>query len=92
MSLHNEAAYLYVLAKKLTKVNKLIKQKTKKAQKHKNKHEKATKVNKREKHRIKHGKAAKEIGELMKDHNKLLAKIKKHQIAFAGQLQKEHKI
>lgn len=92
MNLTNEAAYLYVLSKKLTKVNKYIKKYTKKAHKHKNKHEAAATEEKRQKHYHRHAKVTEELTELMKEHNKLLARLRHHHITFAYRLRKEHKV
>ncbi len=88
MTLSNEAGYLYSYSKKLTKVNATLRKLTKQAKKHQTKHEKS----KKEKHRVKHGKATSEMKKIMKEHNKILAKLRHHQIAFADQLQKQHKI
>ncbi len=92
MSLANEAGYLYVLSKKLTKINKLIKHFSRKAHKHKTKHYRMDNETKKDKHRKKHAHAAKNIKELLNEHNKILTQIKHHSLAFAHQLQKEHKL
>ena len=92
MSLTNEAAYLYVYSKKLTKINRLLKSLSKKAHKHKTKHDTTTREEKKHKHRKKHAKTVKEIKDLMKEHNKILTRLKQHQVAFAHTLHKKHKI
>jgi len=92
MSLANEAAYLYVLSKGLVKVNKKVQKYSQKAQKHLEKHHKATSPEKKVKHQRKHAKRVIDIRKLMEEHNKTLAKLRQHQVAFAHQLQNEHKI
>jgi len=92
MTLTNEAAYLYVLSKKLVKLNGKIKSYSKKVTKHKEKHAKATSKSKKEKHLKKHRKVKSTLTDLMKEHNKLLTSIKHHYAAFSHSLQKEHKL
>lgn len=92
MSLTNEAAYLYVYAKKLERLHRLLQELSKDAERHLHKHQMAESERKREKHRKKHHKTMEEIKELMNEHNKLLERLKHHQVAFAHQLQKKHKI
>ncbi|MBI2102996.1 hypothetical protein HYT55_04105 [Candidatus Woesearchaeota archaeon] len=92
MSLANEAAYLYVLSKELVKVNKKVQKYSQKAQKHLEKHYKATSPEEKVKHRHKHAKRVTDIRKLMEEHNKVLAKLRHHQVAFAHQLQKEHQV
>ena len=91
MTLANEAGYLYVLSKKLTKINKILRSLSKDAHKHKTRHEKATSESDKLKHRTRHVRTAKEIEHLMKDHNRILRQLKHHQLAFTHQLHKEHK-
>ena len=92
MSLSNEAGYLYVLSKKLTKVNKVLRGLSKDAHKHRKRHSKATSHEDKHKHKKRHASTTKDIETVMKDHNKLLKQLKHHYVAFAHQLQKEHKI
>ena len=92
MSRANEAAYLYVLSKELTKMNRIMKKLGAKAQKHLEKHQKATTPEKKEKHRQKHTQKVEKIKKLLEEHNRALGKLHHHQIAFAHQLQKEHQI
>lgn len=92
MSLANEAAYLYVLSKELTKLHKRIKKTSRKAQKHLEKHHRAASLEKRQKHGEKHAKKIKKIKKLLEEHNQILAKLRQHQIVFAHQLQKEHQV
>ncbi|MBS3169081.1 hypothetical protein J4210_01230 [Candidatus Woesearchaeota archaeon] len=92
MSLANEAAYLYVLSKDLVKVNKKVQKYSQKAQKHLEKHYKATSPEEKARHQHKHARRVTDIHQLMGEHNKILAKLRRHQIAFAHQLQKEHRI
>lgn len=92
MSLANEAAYLYVLSKELVSINKKIRKHSTKAQKHLEKHTRATSPEEKVKHQHKHSQRVKDIKKLMEEHNKTLAKLRHHQVAFAHQLQKEHQI
>ncbi len=92
MSIANEAGYLYVLSKDLATLNKKMKKASKKAQKHLEKHQQATSPEKRQKHQQKHAKKTQQIKKLLEEHNEILAKLRRHQIAFAHQLQNEHQI
>ena len=92
MGLSNEAAYLYFYAKKLSGTDKKLRRLSKKAEKHKTKHIKASSEEKKNKHAKKHSSAKEEILKLMKKHNKLVAKIKHHHIAFSHSLHKQHKL
>ncbi|MBI4151916.1 hypothetical protein HY496_03005 [Candidatus Woesearchaeota archaeon] len=92
MSLANEAAYLYVLSKDFVRVNKEIQILSKKAQKHLEDHARAVSSSEKEKHRHKHSKRVSKIRKLMEKHDAILTKLRHHQIAFAHQLQKEHRI
>ena len=92
MSLANEAAYLYVYAKDLTKINRKLQHLSKKAEKHIQKHNQASSEDERHKHRKKHADTTKDIRKLLQKHNELLGNLRRHQIAFANMLQKEHKV
>ncbi len=92
MSLANEAGYLYVLSKELATLNKEMKKVSKKAQKHLEKHQQATSPEKRQKHQQKHATKIQKIKKILEEHNKTLTKLRNHQIAFAHQLQNEHKV
>ena len=91
MNISNEAAYLYVYSKELEKINSKIKRLSKKAEKHKKKHDNA-REHKKPKHKAKHSNVIGNIKDLMRRHNKLVTQLRRHQIAFAGALTKEHKI
>lgn len=90
MSLANEAAYLYIDSKKLLKLNKKLRGHSEDAEHHRRKYYETKEAAKQKKHLEKHTKASNKIKELLKEHNEILTKLKHHQIAFAGQLQKEH--
>ena len=92
MGLVNEAGYLYVHSRELVILNKKIKRLSKKAQKHVEKHGKAKTEEKKFKHKKKHTKTTEDIRDLMKKHNKVLGKLKAHQIAYIHALRKEHKV
>ena len=92
MNLTNEAAYLYSYSKKLIKINQEIRNLSKKAEKKAHKHRSAKDEDKKNKHRKKHQKITKEIKSLMKEHNKVLIRLRHHQVAFHHALHKEHKI
>ncbi|MBT3814088.1 hypothetical protein HOE37_00805 [Candidatus Woesearchaeota archaeon] len=92
MGLVNEAGYLYVHSKELLVLNKRIKRLSKKAKKHVDKHTKAETEGARSKHKKKHTKTTEDIHSLMKKHNKVLIKLKAHQIAYIHALRKEHKV
>ncbi|HLC90392.1 MAG TPA: hypothetical protein VJI15_01360 [Candidatus Nanoarchaeia archaeon] len=92
MSLANEAAYLYVYAKKLLNVNKKMKRLSHKAQKHQEKHIKATTEKDKLKHHQKFSSTTTTLKDLLQKHNALIAKLNHHQIAFAHQLRREHKL
>ncbi len=92
MSLTKEAGYIYVYSKELTKVNKQLKQLSKKAEKHAHKHGKTSDERKKLKHKKKHLDTTDEIKKLMKRHNDVLSSIKYHYRAYHHALHKEHKI
>ncbi len=92
MSLANEAGYLYVLSKKLTKLNGKIKDAAKVATKHKSKYDGATKEHHKKKYKNKHDDSAKELRKLVKEHNEMIVKIKHHTSAFIHALKTEHKL
>jgi hypothetical protein len=91
MGLANEAGYLYVYSKKLVKINKLLKKLSKKAKKHVSRHDKETKVERKHKHQKKHKATVTDIKGIMKTHNKIIEKLRNHQVAYAHALKKEHK-
>jgi hypothetical protein len=88
MSLANEAGYLYVLSKELKTINGKLKFLSKKAERHKSKHERTRK----DKHKVKHARLTLQIHDLTKKHNKIVARIKHHEAAFRHALNKEHSI
>jgi hypothetical protein len=91
MNLSNEAAYLYVLSKEIEGINRQIRRISKKADKHRNKHFKVAE-HKKGKHKAKYDKAVEELKLLLKEHNKILTRLRGHHIAFAGGLDKQRKI
>lgn len=90
--LANEAAYLYVLSKSLHKINKKLHYSASKVEKHRRNYEQATAERKKLKHRIKHAKASEKINELLKEHNRIMTKMRYHLRAFVLELHKEHKL
>ena len=83
MNISNEAAYLYVLSKEIESLNRKIKRLSKKADKHKERHQQASEE-KKEKHRRRYGKVIEKLKDLLKEHNRILTSLRRHQIAFAG--------
>ncbi len=92
MGLAEEAAYLYVYAKKLRVLNNRLKRLGKKAEKHYKKHVQTTNPRRKLKHRQKHEDTVKVIKHILKKHNDVLATIKHHSAAFSHALYKEHKL
>ena len=90
MTIANEAAYLYVLSKELTEVNSGLKKHSKKAEKHAQKHMKASSESKQQKHLKIHLQAQEKIHVLLQEHNRILGKLRHHQTAFGYMLRKEH--
>ncbi len=91
MSLVNEAGYLYVLSKKLTKLNKLILAVTDEAKHHQAKHTSESHPKKKEKHGRKHQKAMEKVQHLLKERSHLAQQLHHHYVAFAHVMQKEMK-
>jgi len=92
MGLTNEAAYLYVHSKDLVALTKKLRRLSKKAEKHTKKHHKAVDSKSKEKHYKKHVKVTKRMKELIEEHNKVIKKLRAHQVAFAHALSKETSI
>ncbi|MEW5897038.1 MAG: hypothetical protein AB1668_05065 [Nanoarchaeota archaeon] len=90
--LANEAAYLYVLSKSLHKINKKLHHSARKVEKHKRKYEQAKEERKRHKHRIKHAKASEKVTDLLKEHNKIMTKMRYHLRTFILELHKEQRL
>ena len=92
MGLANEAAYLYVHAKELISLTRKLRRLSKKADKHANKHQKASTPEDKQKHQNKHVKVSKKIKDLIERHNHVIKRLREHQVAFAHALGKETKI
>ena len=92
MSILSEAAYLYVHSKELLSINRKLKRMGGKAEKHVKRHQKAKDNSEQAVHRKRHGDVVRDIQDLLKKHNAILSKLKRHQVAFAHGLGKEHKI
>ena len=92
MSLVSHAAYLYVHSKELIVLNKKLKRLSKKAEKHKKKGERESDFERVHKHAKRHAEAGEDIRTLLKKHNRLLTKLRRHQVVYAHELKKEHKI
>jgi len=91
MGLKKEAEYLYVLSKRVLKLNRELRKLGKSAEKHRGRHQKAA-MHKKEKHRVRHAAMIKHVEEVMKRHNKVLETLKTHYHRFAYYLRKEHKV
>ena len=89
MSLINEAAYLYVYSKKIITVNTKIHSMREDGRKELQKFHQATDSDKKQKHQHQSEKVSKKLQELLEERQKILTKLRRHQVAFAGQLQKE---
>ena len=89
MSLVNEAGYLYVLSKKLTKINKVILALTDEAKHHQAKHSSEIHPKKKEKYGRKHRKAMETAQHLLKERSHLAQQLHHHYVAFANAMQKE---
>ena len=92
MTLANEAAYLYAYSKQFEKINKQLNQLSKEAGNYLEKHHKASSLEEQYKHRQSHEKTTSKIRDLLKKHDDTLVNLRRHQIAFANALQKEHRI
>ncbi|PIN76389.1 hypothetical protein COV17_02595 [Candidatus Woesearchaeota archaeon CG10_big_fil_rev_8_21_14_0_10_36_11] len=90
MTLSNEAAYLYIYSKELTKINKKLHRLSKRAEKEQKKHERTKSIEKKLKYKINHAKITEKIKELTHEHNKYVVTLKRHSIAFEHSLRKEH--
>ena len=88
MPLLNEAAYLYVYAKKLIKSRKKVDRLKKKLQKRIQKFHEAP-HHKKEKHKKKHDLLKKKLHEALQEHHQILKRLRHHHIAFAHGMQKE---
>jgi septal ring factor EnvC (AmiA/AmiB activator) len=88
MTLANEAGYLYVYSKKLSKINKEIKHLSKKVQHHANKHANTNSEGKKAKHKRKHETVNSQLKGLVKEHDKTMQSIMHHYSAFSHALQK----
>lgn len=92
MNITNEAAYLYVHSKELVSLNKRLKRLSRKAEKHVKKHGKTKSEEKKARHKLGHRKATEKIKNLIREHNRVLEKLRHHQVAFAHALREEHKV
>jgi len=92
MNLSNEAGYLYVHSKKLSSLSRRLRAVSKHAEKHLNKHNSTNDAEKKRKHYHKHLTKKEEIAQIMKEREKILKKIKHHEVAFRHALEKEHHI
>jgi hypothetical protein len=92
MSLFKEATYIYIYSKELTRVNKKIKNLSKKADKHYKKHQESKEEKEKHKHRKKHLSTVDDITSLIKKHNNVMKSLKHHLLNYHHSLKKEHKI
>ncbi len=91
MSLIKEASRLYLFSKELVKLNKRLRKLGRSAEKHKVRHEKASR-HKKEKHKVRHALTVKDVKELMEKHDAVLKRLKTHYQRFTHYLRKEHKV
>jgi len=88
MGLTNEAAYLYVHSKDLISLTKKLRRLSKTAEKHTTKHQNAKDEETKVKHHKKHATVSKKMKELIEKHNRIIERLRSHQVAFAHALSK----
>jgi len=91
MTLVNEAAYLYVFSKKLLKITEQLRKLRHKAETHAQEQRRSKDHKQRNSHFQKQAKTADKIKEKQQEYTQTLQELRRHQVAFAGQLQKEMK-
>lgn len=89
MTITNEAAYLYVYSKKLIAVNKRIHSLREDGQKIMRRFGQINDIAQKQKHHHQSQKAAQKLQKSIEERNTILAKLHRHQVAFAGQLRNE---
>lgn len=89
MTITNEAAYLYVYSKKLLSVNKKIHSLREDGQKAMQRFHHTADAHQKQKYHQQSQKAAEKLRKVIEERHTLLGKLQRHQVAFAGQLQKE---
>ena len=89
MTLINEAAYLYVYSKKVIAVNKRLHGFREDAATQAKKFHSTRNSQHQQKHHAEYQQLAEKIKKLLEERQEILKKLHRHQVAFAGQLQKE---
>ena len=89
MTLANEAAYLYIYAKKLAKINGRLQSATAKVQKQASLYQTTNSPKPKEKHRRKYEEVKRRMQQLQRERAGLITRLRHHQTAFAHGLQKE---
>ncbi len=89
MTLTNEAAYLYVYSKKLISVNKKIHSLREDGQKEMQRFHHTADAHQKQKYHHQSQKAAEKLRKKIEERHTILAKLHRHQVAFAGQLRPE---
>ena len=92
MTLANEAAYLYVYAKDLVKLKQELHELKEDGDKFTQKYHQAKTHEDREKYRKKYHHIVEKSKKVTEKHHHVLTMLRRHQIAFANALQKEHKV
>ena len=92
MGISNEAAYLYVYSKELLKINRKLKRASKKAEKAFKKFKESKTVEEQIKRKPQYEETLDEVHKLQKEHNYIIRTLRHHQVAFAHQLQNQHKV
>lgn len=89
MTITNEAAYLYVYSKKLISANKKIHSLREDGQKAMRRFHQTMDVKQKQEYPHQSQKAAEKLKKVIEERNTILAKLHRHQVAFAGQLRTE---
>lgn len=89
MTITNEAAYLYVYSKKLISVNKKIHSLREDGQKAMQKFHQTTDTKRKQECHHQSQKVAEKLKKVIEERSTILAKLQRHQVAFAGQLRTE---
>ncbi|HLC71061.1 MAG TPA: hypothetical protein VJI32_03585 [Candidatus Nanoarchaeia archaeon] len=89
MTITNEAAYLYVFSKKLISVNKKIHSLREDGRKAMERLHQTSDSVRKERYQNQSQKAADKLKKAIEERQSILAKLHRHQVAFAGQLRTE---
>lgn len=89
MTITNEAAYLYVYSKKLISVNKKIHSLREEGNKAMQRFHHTADAHQKQKYHHQSQQAAEKLRKKIEERHTILAKLHRHQVAFAGQLKTE---